>query len=63
MKCQGKSGRARGPYSLHEGMNKFLKDVNITFRRDEDTRRPRVNKIGSYMDRKQRQEGEYYYSF
>ena len=59
----GKNGRARGPYSLHEGMNKFLKDVNITFRRDEDTHRPRVNKIGSYMDRKQRQEGEYYYSF
>ena len=59
----GNKGRARGPYSLHEGMNKFLKDVNITFRRDEETHRPRVNKIGSYMDRKQRQEGEYYYSF
>jgi ATP-binding cassette subfamily E protein 1 len=43
-------------------MNKFLKDVNITFRRDEETHRPRVNKIGSYMDRKQRQKGEYYYS-
>jgi len=58
----GKNGRAQGPYSLHEGMNRFLKDVNITFRRDEETHRPRVNKIGSYMDRKQRQEGEYYYS-
>ncbi len=55
-------GRALGPYSLHEGMNKFLRDVNITFRRDEETHRPRVNKIDSYMDRKQRQEGEYYYS-
>lgn len=58
----GENGRAQGPYSLHEGMNRFLKDVNITFRRDEETHRPRVNKIGSYMDRKQRQEGEYYYS-
>jgi ATP-binding cassette subfamily E protein 1 len=58
----GIEGRAQGPYSLHEGMNKFLKDVNITFRRDEETHRPRVNKIGSFMDRKQRQEGEYYYS-
>ncbi len=57
----GKKGRARGPYSLHEGMNKFLKDVDITFRRDEDTHRPRVNKPDSYMDRKQRNEGEYYY--
>jgi ATP-binding cassette subfamily E protein 1 len=59
----GEIGKAQGPYSLHEGMNKFLKDVNITFRRDEETHRPRVNKIGSYMDRKQRDAGEYYYSF
>ena len=58
----GKKGRARGPFSLHEGMNKFLKDVDITFRRDEDTHRPRVNKPDSYIDRKQRNEGEYYYS-
>ena len=58
----GKSGKARGPFSLHEGMNRFLKDVDITFRRDEDTNRPRVNKPESYMDRKQRREGEYYYS-
>ena len=58
----GIKGRARGPYSLHEGMNRFLKDVKITFRRDEETHRPRVNKPNSYMDRTQRQEGEYYYS-
>ena len=58
----GKHGTAQGPFSLHEGMNKFLKNVDITFRRDEETKRPRVNKPGSYMDRKQRQEGEYYYS-
>ena len=58
----GINGRARGPYSLHEGMNRFLKDVKITFRRDEETHRPRVNKPNSYMDRTQRQEGEYYYS-
>ena len=58
----GKKGKARGPFSLHEGMNRFLKDVDITFRRDEETHRPRVNKPNSYMDRKQRSEGEYYYS-
>ena len=57
----GKYGKAHGPFSLHEGMNRFLKDVDITFRRDEDTKRPRVNKPGSFMDRKQRKEGEYYY--
>ena len=58
----GKKGTAKGPFSLHEGMNRFLKDVDITFRRDEDTQRPRVNKPDSFMDRKQRKEGEYYYS-
>lgn len=58
----GKHGKGRGPFSLHEGMNRFLKDVDITFRRDEDTHRPRVNKPDSFMDRKQRKEGEYYYS-
>ena len=58
----GKSGRGCGPFSLHEGMNRFLRDVNITFRRDEETQRPRVNKPDSYMDRKQRRDGEYYYS-
>ncbi len=58
----GKIGKGRGPYSLHEGMNRFLKDVDVTFRRDEETHRPRVNKPDSFMDRKQRNEGEYYYS-
>ncbi len=57
----GKHGKAQGPFSLHEGMNRFLKNVDITFRRDEDTQRPRVNKTDSFMDRKQKQSGEYYY--
>jgi ATP-binding cassette subfamily E protein 1 len=59
----GKKGKASGPFSLHEGMNRFLKEVDITFRRDEETKRPRVNKSGSYMDRKQKIDGEYYYNF
>jgi len=58
----GKEGFGRGPFSLHEGMNTFLKAVDVTFRRDEDTKRPRVNKPNSYMDRYQREIGEYYYS-
>ena len=57
----GQHGIAKGPYSLHEGMNHFLKNVDITFRRDEETNRPRVNKTDSYMDRQQKQQGEYYY--
>ncbi|MEF8848362.1 MAG: ribosome biogenesis/translation initiation ATPase RLI [Candidatus Thermoplasmatota archaeon] len=58
----GEKGLAQGPFSLHEGMNKFLKNVDVTFRRDEETKRPRVNKPDSYMDRKQKEQGEYYYS-
>ncbi|MGZ4933927.1 MAG: ribosome biogenesis/translation initiation ATPase RLI [Halobacteriota archaeon] len=57
----GYHGKAEGPFDMHEGMNRFLKGIGITFRRDEDTHRPRVNKIGSKLDRKQRDEGEYYY--
>ncbi|MCD6447809.1 MAG: ribosome biogenesis/translation initiation ATPase RLI [Thermoplasmata archaeon] len=57
----GKRGVARGPFSLREGMNLFLKDLGITFRRDEESNRPRVNKIGSTLDRQQKAIGEYYY--
>jgi len=43
-------------------MNMFLENLNITFRRDEETRRPRVNKNQSKLDREQKSKGEYYYS-
>ena len=42
--------------------NKFLKDLNLTFRRDEESGRPRANKVDSQMDRKQKKEGKLYYS-
>jgi len=57
----GKRGLARGPFSLRQGMNEFLRDINITFRRDEESHRPRVNKQGSTLDREQKAIGEYYY--
>jgi ATP-binding cassette subfamily E protein 1 len=47
---------------MREGMNMFLKQMDITFRRDADTNRPRINKKGSRLDREQREKGEYYYS-
>ncbi|MBI2077439.1 MAG: ribosome biogenesis/translation initiation ATPase RLI, partial [Euryarchaeota archaeon] len=40
----GLHGTAVGPLDLRTGMNRFLKDLDITFRRDPDTQRPRVNK-------------------
>ncbi|MEM3350081.1 MAG: ribosome biogenesis/translation initiation ATPase RLI, partial [Saccharolobus sp.] len=55
-----KSGFATSPLTLKVGMNEFLKQLYITFRRDADTGRPRVNKLGSYLDRLQKEKGEYY---
>jgi ATP-binding cassette subfamily E protein 1 len=58
----GKEGRANGPFDMRIGMNKFLREVDVTFRRDNDTNRPRINKPGSRLDREQKERGEYYYS-
>jgi ATP-binding cassette subfamily E protein 1 len=41
-------------------MNRFLEGVNITFRRDHDSKRPRINKSDSRKDREQRQVGDFY---
>ena len=58
----GKKGHAEPPMGLREGMNLFLKELGITFRRDPETGRPRVNKEGSRLDRLQKASGEYYYT-
>lgn len=50
-----------GPLPMREGMNLFLADLEVTFRRDPDTKRPRSNKEGSRLDREQKGAGEYYY--
>lgn len=57
----GLNGYASKPTDLRTSMNQFLGNLNITFRRDKDTKRPRVNKLDSYLDREQKEEGEYYY--
>lgn len=58
----GVSGSANAPTTLRLGMNMFLKEMDITFRRDPTTLRPRVNKEGSQMDEFQKGIGEYYYT-
>jgi len=58
----GKKGNAMGPLSLRKGMNLFLSDANVTFRRDVESHRPRVNKPFSRKDREQKNSGEYFYS-
>ncbi len=55
-------GIANPPTSLRKGMNQFLKDLGITFRRDPETGRPRVNKKDSWLDRYQKEINEYYYT-
>ncbi|HID43023.1 MAG TPA: ribosome biogenesis/translation initiation ATPase RLI, partial [Archaeoglobaceae archaeon] len=57
----GRMGIARRAMNMRDGMNRFLSNLGITFRRDEETKRPRVNKLDSRLDREQKRKGEYYY--
>ncbi len=54
-------GIAKGPFDMREGMNHFLKDLNMTFRRDPESHRPRANKEDSQKDSEQKSSGDYYY--
>jgi len=58
---KGVKGHGLEPVQLEKGMNKFLKALGITFRRDPQTGRPRANKPGSQKDVQQKQKGRYYY--
>eukprot|EP01114_Cavostelium_apophysatum_P018210 TRINITY_DN558_c0_g1_i2.p1 TRINITY_DN558_c0_g1~~TRINITY_DN558_c0_g1_i2.p1 ORF type:complete len:641 (+),score=187.81 TRINITY_DN558_c0_g1_i2:54-1976(+) len=53
---------AHSPQNLVSGMNKFLKDLDITFRRDPTNFRPRINKLLSVMDREQKEAGNFFVS-
>jgi ATP-binding cassette subfamily E protein 1 len=55
-------GHASQPQEMRAGMNEFLANLDVTFRRDERLGRPRINKPGSQKDKKQKQAGEYYYA-
>ena len=54
-------GYATSPLPKIDAMNRFLKSLEITFRRDEKSRRPRVNKDGSRLDKDQKDNQNYYY--
>jgi ATP-binding cassette subfamily E protein 1 len=56
----GRHGEAAGPFDMREGMNRFLQNLGVTFRRDK-TGRPRINKPDSFLDREQKTNREYYY--
>lgn len=56
----GVESKASPPMDLAKGMNLFLKSLNITFRRDRENFRPRVNKPDSTKDREQREANNYF---
>jgi ATP-binding cassette subfamily E protein 1 len=58
----GVKGSVRGPLSMEDGMNGLLSQLGITVRRDQNTRRPRINKPGSVKDLEQKRANEYYYT-
>ena len=57
----GVKGFTLGPMGKQEGMNQFLKELDITFRRDTETGRARINKKDSKLDREQRESGEFFF--
>lgn len=52
---------ARKAESLLTGCNRFLKNLNVTFRRDPNSFRPRINKLDSQMDKEQKSHGDYFF--
>jgi ATP-binding cassette subfamily E protein 1 len=66
MLFEGKSGHIGntvGPLTKRAGLNRFLKRIDVTFRRDPETGRARLNKKGSQLDRRQREIEAYYHDF
>ena len=58
----GRETCAHTPQALIPGMNTFLKQLNITFRRDPTNFRPRINKMDSIKDREQKTAGNYFFT-
>lgn len=59
----GYFGKTVGPLTKKDGLNRFLRRIDITFRRDPETGRARLNKKGSQLDRLQREMEAYYHDF
>ncbi|KAM0235756.1 hypothetical protein ACHAPO_005541 [Fusarium lateritium] len=57
----GIDAHANKPESLLTGCNTFLKNLNVTFRRDPTNYRPRINKNGSQLDQEQKMGGNYFF--
>lgn len=55
----GIDAHANKPESLLTGCNTFLKNLDVTFRRDPTNYRPRINKKDSQLDQEQKLGGNY----
>jgi len=55
------NARANTPESLLTGCNRFLKNLDVTFRRDPNSYRPRINKYKSQLDQEQKLNGNYFF--
>lgn len=56
-----RNSNANAPQNLLAGMNKFLAQLGITFRRDPNNFRPRINKLNSIKDVEQKKSGNYFF--
>ena len=53
------TGQATSPMPKADAMNRFLKSLDMSFRRDEKSLRPRVNKLESRLDKDQKTSGKF----
>mmetsp|Transcript_13980 Transcript_13980/g.28652 ORF Transcript_13980/g.28652 Transcript_13980/m.28652 type:complete len:633 (+) Transcript_13980:118-2016(+) len=57
----GVEATATQPQSLLTGMNQFLEQLQVTFRRDPSNYRPRINKRNSQKDKEQKAAGNFFF--
>ncbi|KEZ44645.1 hypothetical protein SAPIO_CDS3689 [Scedosporium apiospermum] len=57
----GINSHANKPESLLTGCNTFLKNLDVTFRRDPGNYRPRINKNNSQLDQEQKSSGNFFF--
>ncbi len=55
----GECGESSEIMGFEEGISMLLKELDITFRKDKESGRPRINSKGSVLDREQRGEGRW----
>lgn len=56
----GKEAYAEEPTGIKKAFNSFLSKVEVTFRKDPQTGRPRANKFGSKLDKEQKEKKKYF---